>query len=84
MIGRPLFSWLAEFYMPYGLIALIAAVIFAGKFIFYSEAPAGMKALLAGLVLMSLVWSYGTFLQAAIVVLLSCYFTYHKSRDRNR
>lgn len=67
-------------HMPYGLIALIASVALTGVYVFVTEASFWSKALVAGLLVVSLVWRYGLFLQVALSVFLLLYFTYLKSR----
>jgi hypothetical protein len=66
--------------MPYGLIPLIASIALTGVYVFVAEASFWSKALVAGLLGVSLVWRYGLFLQVALSVFLLLYFTYLKSR----
>jgi hypothetical protein len=66
--------------MPYGLIVLVASIALAFVYVFVSEASYWSKALVAGLLLVSFMWRYGLFLQVAVGVCLSLYFTYLKSR----
>jgi len=66
--------------MPYGLIVLVASVALVVVYVFVTDAAFWSKALVAGLLLLSFAWRYGTFLQAALGVFLSLYFTYLKSR----
>jgi hypothetical protein len=67
--------------MPYGLIVLAASVALAGVFVFVSEASFWSKSLVSGLLLLSFVWRYGMYLQVALGIFLSLYFTYLKSRS---
>lgn len=66
--------------MPYGFIALIASIALTSVYIFVSEASFWSKALVAGLLAVSLVWRYGMFLQVALSIILSLYFTYLRAR----
>ena len=66
--------------MPYGLIVLVASFALTGVYVFVTEVSVWLKALFVGLLLVSLVWRYGLFLQAAMSVCLSLYFTYLKAR----
>jgi hypothetical protein len=66
--------------MPYGLIALIASIALTGVYVLVTEAPVWSKVLVAGLLGVSLVWSYGVYLQVVLSICLSLYFTYFKSR----
>ena len=66
--------------MPYGFIALVAAIAFTGIFVWVTEAAVWCKALVVGLLLLSFRWHYGLFLQVAITISLSLYFTYLKAR----
>jgi hypothetical protein len=66
--------------MPYGLIALVASIALTGVYVFVTDVAVRLKASFVGLLLVSLVWRYGLFLQAAISVCLSLYFTYLKAR----
>ena len=66
--------------MAYGLIPLIASIALTGVYIFVTEASFWAKGLVAGLLVVSLVWRYGVFLQLGLSVFLSLYFTYLKSR----
>ena len=67
--------------MPYGLIVLAASVALAVVYVFVKDAPLWSKALVMGLLLLSFVWRYGMYLQVALGVFLSLYFTYLKSRS---
>ena len=67
--------------MPYGLIVMVASVALAGVYVFATEASSWSKGLVVGLLLLSCVWRYGVFLQVALGVFLSLYFTYLKSRS---
>ena len=70
--------------MPYGLIVQAASVALAAVFVFAAEASYWLKALVIGLLLFSFLWRYGLFLQVALGVSLSLYFTYLKCRsERN-
>jgi len=66
--------------MPYGFIPLIAAVALTGAYVFVAEASLWAKALVVGLLAVSLVWRYGLFLQVILSVVLLLYFRYLKSR----
>lgn len=66
--------------MPYGLIVLVASLALTGAFVFVTHAAYWWKALAVGLLVFSFFWSYGMFLQVAIGVSLSLYFTYLRAR----
>ena len=66
--------------MPYGFLALIASIAPTSVYIFASEASFWSKALVVGLLAVSLVWRYGMFLQVALSIILSLYFTYLRAR----
>jgi hypothetical protein len=66
--------------MGYGLIPLIASIALAGVYVFVTEASLWSKALVAGLLGVSLVWRYGLFLQVGLGVFLVLYFIYLRSR----
>lgn len=66
--------------MPYGFIALFAAIAFTGAFVWVTEAAVWCKAVVVGLLVLSFRWHYGLFLQVAIAISLSLYFTYLKAR----
>jgi hypothetical protein len=69
--------------MPYGFIVTVAAFAITGVYVFATDVSVWLKTLFAGLLLVSLVWRYGLFLQAALGVCLSLYFTYQKARYNN-
>jgi len=60
---------------------MVASIALAGVYIFVTEASFWSKALVAGLLLASFAWRYGLFLQVALSIFLSLYFTYLKSRS---
>ena len=66
--------------MPYGLIALIGSIGLTAVYVFVSEARLWSKILISVLLGVSFVWRYGLFLQVALGLFLSLYFTYLKSR----
>ena len=66
--------------MPYGLIALIGSIALTAVYVFVSEARLWSKILIAVLLGVSFVWRYGLFLQVALGLFLSLYFTYLRSR----
>ena len=66
--------------MPYGFIALVAAIALKGVFVLVTEAAVWWKVLVVGLLLLSFRWYYGFFLQVLITISLSLYFTYLKAR----
>ena len=66
--------------MPYGLIVLVVVVALTGVFVFESDAAYRWKGLAVGLLVFSLLWRYGLFLQVALGVWLSLYFAYLKAR----
>ena len=66
--------------MPYGFIVLVASIALTGVYVFVTEASFWSKGLVAGLLVVSLLWRYGLFLQVALSVFLLLYFTYLKSR----
>jgi hypothetical protein len=67
--------------MPYGFIALIASIALTSVYVFVTEASSWSKALVTGLLVVSLIWRYGFYLQVALGTFLSLYFTYLKSRS---
>jgi hypothetical protein len=67
--------------MPYGLIVLVASVALTGAFVFVTKASYWWKAVVVGLLVASFFWRYGMFLQVALGVSLSLYFTYLKARS---
>ena len=67
--------------MPYPLIALIGSIALTAVYVFLIEASHWMKALVVGLLLLSFLWRYGLYLQVAISISLSLYFTYLKARS---
>lgn len=66
--------------MGYGLIPLIASIALTGVYVFVTEASLWSKALVAGLLVVSLVSRYGLYLQVGLGVFLVLYFTYLRSR----
>jgi hypothetical protein len=66
--------------MPYGFIVTVASFALTGVYVFATDVSVWLKALFVGLLLVSLVWRYGLFLQAALSICLSLYFTYLKAR----
>jgi hypothetical protein len=69
--------------MPYGLIATVASVALVCVYVFATEARFWSKAVVAGLLGVSFLWRYGTYLQVGLGVFLSLYFTYLKARSQN-
>ncbi len=67
--------------MPYGLIVLAGSIALVAVFVFVTDASFWLKALAVGLLLLSFAWRYGMYLQVALGVVLSLYFTYLKSRS---
>lgn len=67
--------------MPYGLIVLVASIALTGVFVFLTDAAYWWKALVVGLLVLSFLWRHGMFLQVALGVCLSLYFTYLKARS---
>jgi len=68
--------------MPYGFIVLVASVALTGVYVFVADVAVWLKGLFVGLLLVSLVWRYGLFLQVALGVCLSLYFTYLQARHK--
>ena len=66
--------------MGYGLIPLLASIALTGVYVFVTEASLWSKALVAGLLAVSLVWRYGLYLQVGLGVFLVLYFMYLRSR----
>jgi hypothetical protein len=66
--------------MPYGLIVLLVSIALTGVYVFATDVSRWLKALFVGLLLVSLEWRYGMFLQVALSLCLSLYFTYLKAR----
>ena len=67
--------------MPYGLIVLVASIALTGVFVFVTDASYWWKALVLALLVLSLLWRYGVFLQVGLGVSLSLYLTYLKARS---
>jgi len=70
--------------MPYGLIVLVAVIALTAVYVFVTETSAPSKAFVVGVLLASFVWRHGLFLQVALGIFLSLYFTYLKSRSGGR
>ena len=68
-------------HMPYAFLALISSIALTGVYVVASEESFWWKGLVAGLLVVSLLWRYGLFLQVALSICLSLYFTYLKSRS---
>ncbi|MGA2555640.1 MAG: hypothetical protein ABSG04_05140 [Verrucomicrobiota bacterium] len=66
--------------MPYGLIVLVVSFGLTGAYVFVTDVSRWLKALVVGLLLVSFYWHYGLFLQLALSLCLSLYFTYLKAR----
>lgn len=66
--------------MPYGLIPLVASIALTGVYLVATEAGYGWKALVLALLVASFLWRYGFYLQVAISIGLSLYFTWLRSR----
>jgi hypothetical protein len=66
--------------MPYGLIILVISCALAGKYVFMAEVSHWLKALIVGLLLLSLEWPHGIFLQLGLSFYISLYFIYLKAR----
>ena len=66
--------------MPYGLIVTVAAIALTGVYVCLTEASFWWKGLVTVLLLVSLAWRYGFFLQVGLGVFLGFYFTYYKAR----
>jgi hypothetical protein len=66
---------------PYGLIVVVCSVALSGVYVFATEAARWSKALVVGLLALSFFWRYGLFLQVAVGVFLSLYFTYLEARS---
>ena len=69
--------------MPYGLIAMIVSFALTVVYVFTARAGLWSKVLIGGLLLASLVWRYGLFIQVALGIFLSLYFTHFKARSQN-
>ena len=66
--------------MPYGLIVLVVSFALTGVYVCVTDVSRWLKVLCVGLLLVSLSWRYGLFLQLALGLCLSLYFTYLKAR----
>jgi hypothetical protein len=66
--------------MPYGLIVLAGSIVLTVVYVVVSDASFWSKALAAGLLLLSFAGRYGMYLQVALGVVLSLYFTYCDAR----
>jgi hypothetical protein len=60
---------------------MAASIALTGVYVFATDAPYWLKALVVALLLFSFAWRYGLFLQLALGISLSLYFTYLKSRS---
>ena len=60
---------------------MVASIALASVYVFASEGSFWSKALVAGLLLVSFMWRYGMFLQVALGIVLSLYFTHLRSRS---
>jgi hypothetical protein len=67
--------------MPYGLVVLVVSFALTGTFVFVTDVSRCLKALSVGLLLVSLVWECGFFLQVALSICISIYFKYLKARS---
>jgi hypothetical protein len=67
--------------MPYGLILLVVSFALTGVYVFAADVSCWLKALFVGLLLVSLEWRYGVFLQLGLSLCLSLYFRYLKARS---
>jgi hypothetical protein len=67
--------------LPYGLIVVVGSLALGGVYVFATDAARWSKALVVGLLALSFLWRYGLFLQVAVGVFLSLYFTYLKARS---
>jgi hypothetical protein len=67
--------------MPYRPIALVASIALTGVYVVVTEASRWSKALVVALLLLSFLWRYGLFLQAALNIYSPLYFRYPKSRS---
>ena len=66
--------------MSYGLIALVLSFALTGAYVFVTDVSRWLKALFVGLLLVSLSWRYGLFLQVALSLCILLYFRYVKAR----
>jgi len=66
--------------MPYGLIILVITLALAGKYVFAAEVSRWLKALIVGLLLLSLEWPHGVFLRLGLSLYIALYFIYMKAR----
>ena len=66
--------------MPYGLIVTVAAIALVAVYALVTDVTLWLKAVAVVLLLCSFGWRYGVYLQAALGVSISLYFTYLKAR----
>ena len=66
--------------MPYGLIVTAAAIALVAVYALITDVALWLKALVVLLLLCSLGWRYGVYLQAVLGVSISLYLTYVRSR----
>ena len=66
--------------MPYGLIVTAAAIALVAVYALITDVALWLKALVVLLLLGSLGWRYGVYLQAVLGVSISLYLTYVRSR----
>ena len=70
--------------MPYGTIVTVAAIVLAGAYVCVTEASFWSKGLVTVLLLVSLGWRYGFFVQTGLGVFLAFYFAYYKARWKEK
>ena len=69
--------------MPYGLIVLAGSIALTIVYVFMTDASFWLRALAAGLLLLSFAWRYGMYLQVVLGVVLSLYLTYLRARSEH-
>jgi len=66
--------------MGYGFIALVGSIALTAVYVLVTDAAYWLKALAAVLLVVSLMWRFGLYLQVAISIFILYYLTYLRSR----
>ena len=62
--------------MPYGIIALVASIALTGTYVWTADAPGWTKVLAVAVLVISLAWRYGVFLQVGLSISILLYLRY--------
>ena len=66
--------------MGYGFIALVGSIALTAVYVLVTDAAYWLKALIAALLAVSLMWRFGLYLQVAISIFILYYLTYLRTR----